>query len=1138
MKIVRSLIMLTFCLMAMCAVAQEQPRANVIAYDDENDIEKLKYTDSPYYISLDGSWQRSTNDSALVFTRRIDVPKAWKGYHAYLNVRTDGACVVSVNGTESGRNGDSRNWGEFDITNLLKYGKSNTITVRVLNHSESDKLEVGMVRSGSGINGASFISLKPEVNVRDYVVSTSYQHRTSQASFTLQADIANPTKKGRYYLEVELWDPKGHRFDKMGKWAVFDKRNELRLKVEGEYAQVEPWSAEMPNLYTAVLRLRDENMNIIETVGTKFGFRSVEIDDGLLKVNGRPITLRGVVYSSPKTEGEYTYIRMRQDLLQMKRNNINAVRTSYYSPADPYFYELCDNLGLYVICDANIQPHSSKSHAVATDKEYSPQFVQRVQNMYGRYKNQTSIIAWSLGNSLDNGVCMEDAYKALKAYDKSRPVIFSGAQYSENTDIISPQNPTADEVRQYCAKQQTRPLVVLSCSDVADGVYANFDDIWQLVRKQASVQGCFINGWVPVNTYDEEKKAQNTRQGLLTASRHAKPAVASLKYLFRPYDITLVSLSADQGEFTVRNMLDFASLSDYSMEYIIRTNHKQRIVEGDLPLSLGPGESENFKLRLPQLTLYSDEELFIRFIVKQRRATPYAPAGTIVGETEFPLEMPRLARSPLSEFNRQPLQVVADSIITVAGEHFVLVFDSATCDITKYKYDDYSSENAVLFDLNTTQTRTKSPVEVSAAAYSIPAPYTLCIERLLRYWGASDVHQTIEVLHTGDIIITNEIPRIKANGKYLIGSINIPQAFDTVEWFGNSRDVCFANDPGRLIDINKTGLNHFSDTSDGGHRSEVRWLSLSNATEGIYIEMIDTLMEFEIDDGRLLFYVPLSDTGTSVYRCHFRRYNRYENAPYDFYRIEYPRMASNMPQMPVITSEKVRFDSPMKVFITSPESDVVLRYTTDGSEPTATSTLYTEPFTIETSTVVKSRAFKNGGAMSFTASRNFGYDYMQSVSYSRKPNTPYNKDAETILFDGELGTIDDLSRGWLGFSGTGVDIVFELSKQIDVDAVRMDFAHNPDVWVFAPIAVSVSTSSDGEHFSEPAQATITYNPADETMPSQTISLTIPIEAKDVKKIRISTATLQRIPEWHRGKGLKPWLLTDEIFVSEHIDNQE
>ena len=292
------------------------------------------------------------------YYREIEVPKDWKGMRAYLNLQAKSAYYIWVNQEYVGYSEDSRDVSEFDLTEHLRYGKSNSIVVQVVSVSDGSLLESNYERTINGITADPYIVLKPAVNVMDYQITADYDSPSQMGTFKVNLDIFNATRKGQYYVEVELWDPRGRQVEKMGRWMVFDKKNELEMELERSIAGVKAWSDETPNLYTMVVRLRDQKMNLVETVGSRFGFRTVALADGLLTVNGMPVVLRGTLYHFyDVASGTFpTEEKVRQDLKLMKQHNINAIRTTLYSPCAPYLYELCDEYGIYVIPDANLQP--------------------------------------------------------------------------------------------------------------------------------------------------------------------------------------------------------------------------------------------------------------------------------------------------------------------------------------------------------------------------------------------------------------------------------------------------------------------------------------------------------------------------------------------------------------------------------------------------------------------------------------------------------------------------------------------------------------------------------------------------------------------------------------------------------------
>lgn len=1233
------------------------PRANVIPYGNENAIEKNAYEESPYYISLNGEWRmmlKSSFDSrpsniekkdfttegwptvtvpsarlydgskpalskkinspsdisssknwVATYYKEFEVPKSWKGYKAYLNLQAKSAYYVWVNQEYVGYSEDSRDITEFELTKHLKLGKTNSIVIQVVSTSDGSMIESQYARSVNGITSDVFIVLKPVVNIMDYNLTADYNATNKMGSLSLNIDVFNELKKGQYYVEFEVWDPKGRQVEKMGRWMVFDKKNELTMKMERELGEVQPWSAETPNIYTLVIRLRNQKMELMETVGCRFGFRTIEMRNGLLTVNGAPVTLRGTIYSyfDYSKNGIPTKEQVRRDLQLMKQHNINAVRTTLYSPAAPYFYEMCDEYGLYVVCDANLQPFSTQTKAVATDKAYINLFITRMQNMYERLKNHPSIIVWSLGNGVDNGVCMENAYRTIKQKDKTRPTIFSGAGFSDNTDIVAPVDIEYDDLKLFAAKQtQPRPLVMASFGSVKGNNYGSLEPLWQLVRNNTYLQGGFAAYWNPSDYFDVQNQQDAASAGLVDKNRNAVPYLAELRNIYRPFDVKLVNISPDAAEFNVTNFLSYLTLNDYILEYKIFSNLKNRIIEGEVSVALKPTESKNFKLKIPALTLYAGEELFIRFTVRQRKDGEAVPKGTELGVVEFPLPMKEVKKEKLPDFDREKLFMNTEgNIVKVYNDNIDIQYDIDHADIISFRFrdrdmllaapqinfwraatdNDRVDKNALRIWRNLSPQNIKR--NVVATNYRQVDENTVCIDAMLRYSDNSgavyfDVKQSVAILYTGDVIIDNEIvatEMVKTLPKLGI-QMCLPKALDSVRWFGLDKETYRDRRSSGIAGTYKSAagsLFHLYDKpQEAGNRSGVRWVSVEDNNIGLYVDMLDTNFNFSIYPysdrdlydgetadvlrqrdfwtfnadyrqaaiGSALASQQVSDRDLITdkqyrFRLHLRAYDLSEYNPYDFCRVEYPQIASSVLPMPVAAKSRDRFDQPMTITLSTDVPKAEIRYTTDGSTPDEKSLLYKKPFVISNSTYVKAKTFKAGATPSFTMVQRYNFDYIESASFVNKPNTPYNYNQESILFDGERGEITELSRGWLGFSGNDLNVLFQLSKAIELQQVEVSFAHVPDAWAFAPNAVQVYVSADGENFSPAINAKLNYAPEEQSMNSpQLVKITVEVNQPDVKFVRLVAKNMGRIPAWHKARGLKPWIMVDEVQLNEVI----
>lgn len=1077
------LALMVLCLSALSTMAQQvdgarvAARANMAAYDDEADIMKTAYRESPYFMELLGRWNQKQTDSSIVYSRDIEVEKYWRDYRVFLNVRCGKACRVLLNGKEVGRGADSRMWNEFELNTYLNYGKRNTLAIEALRHSREALLERDDL--AVGLNGEPFLLFKGDPNVADMTLTADYDAITKSGTLTVDASVFCSRKKGKYYLEVEVWDPKGHTLDRMGRWVVFDKKSESKVDLTRSWNGVEPWSAESPMLYTVVLRLRNEEMEEEEVVGARIGFRSVEVKDGLLTLNGKPLTIKGVTYGMEHTEGHASRERIRQDLMTMKQNNINAVRTARYSPMEPYFYQLCDELGLYVVCDANLLPTSSQRQAVATDKDFIPLFEHRMDNLYGKYKNHTSIIVWSLGESRDNGVCMAAAFKRMKTLEKSRPVVFAGADYSDNTDIIALVLPTEKNLRQALEKSSERPFLMLA--SVKGENFGLLENLWSLVESRRVLQGGFVDEW-PL------------RSSMLS----------DLKQLYSPFDVHLVKTTIDDAEFTVYNRNDFADFSNYILEYTIFTNLRTNITAGDLPIAISGGGVESVKLRLPPVELQPGEELFIRFDLHRRKSSSMEKsAGTVV----FPLPY---KNAPKRTFENKSSYVIG-----------TLMADSSYAPILQFVgHKDWQRE-------------------VVAVTRHIPDSNTVCVDAMLQYVSSGhpmcDVRETYTFFGTGDVVVDYTLSSTDAFRGILFPQliVNLTQSEnDTLVWFGLDREVCFSQRCMGVPGIYSERLSKL----DGATRQQVRWCVNRNENKNFYMALLGAPFTINVNDRKLI----LSQTTDSrTFRLHMRVYcdNTLHLSPEDFYSVEMPVVKTGIVDPPQIKASETRFSQPLTVSITA-TTEGKIRYTLDGTEPTENSILYTSPFTLTTTTVVKARVYDKDGNPSFTATRKFNYDYIVKTTFSQKPNTPFNVGGDTLLFDGEKGMVDNLSQGWIGFSGKGLSATVELSKPIDVEYVTLRFAHAPEMWAFAPKAITIYLSQDGAEYGDTVTVEIPFDPtsSEENSP-RVVEMRVPMGKKKIGFVKIDVQSIGMVPSWHRAKGLNPWLLMDEIEVGESTDSK-
>lgn len=1049
-------------------------RANIAAYDDENGILKSAYRNSPYYMELDEPWEQRQTDSSVLYTCQLNVEKVWKDYRVFLNVRCGRSCRILLNGKEVGYADDSRHWNEFFLSPFFKYGKNNTLTVEALNHSQGSLLE--WEAFPVGLNGTPYLLFKTDPNIADYSFVADYDASTATGSISLDAAIFNSRGKGKYYLEVEIWDPRGHNYDRLGRWVVFNKKEIASVEIGRSWNDASPWSAESPMLYTAVLRLRSEDMEEIETVGLRFGFRRIEISEGLLQLNGKPLTIKGVVYDAGSSEPSKEL--MRQELLMMKHNNINAVRTAGHSPLAPVFYELCDSIGLYVVCDANLLPLSTQHRVVATDKGFLPLFLRRVENLYGKYKNHSSIVAWSLGNSKDNALCMNAAYKRLKALDKTRPVLFAGAGQSPSTDVVALLKPSDKELRQLLGKPSDRPFLMIS--SVGKENFTHLEDLWTAVETYRNLQGGFVDAW-PL----------------------PEAMLSDLKNLYSPFDVHLSKITRDDVEFNIYNRNDFADFSQYVLEYTLFTNLRSNISAGDLPVAISAGGVEGVKLPIPPVTLAQGEELFIRFDLAMRQKLGSRTSPRQIGIRVIPLQ-------------QMVTKETVGSLPSIASELQTSNKEFPQLSLLFSGHEDWRTDT---LGHNVRHLDGRTLCHDYMLRYSTPQGVEIC-----------DVRLTIAQFASGDILFDYTFAPVESGTRLsLRPMIVLRQNADSITWYGLDRDVVFAT---RHSGLPATVTAPFAPM----HRQQVRWCALERGGERLFISVVDQQCDLDVslqpsEVLRLTPYNSRLKSNHSHLCLHLRSYRT--GNPSDFYAMRMPDMQGNILEPPIISADASRFISPLTVTLQSSNPQAVIRYTLNGSEPDESSLLYSTPFTLTSTTVVKARQYAPDMPPSFTATRKFNYDYIVSTTFSRKASNPFNVGVDTLLFDGQTATVADLTQGWAGFSGGSLTATVQLSKPITVDNIILRYAHAPDNWAFVPEQITLLFSSDGQNYSDTIQYQSPFSPDDQDhRDPQVVEIKIPVLKQDVKYIQIISHSLPAIPAWHRAKGLKPWILMDEIVVSE------
>ncbi|WP_282612066.1 glycoside hydrolase family 2 TIM barrel-domain containing protein, partial [Streptomyces sp. XM83C] len=432
------------------------------------------------------------------YRRTFTVPRAWSGRRTFLHFEgVKSAHYVWINGTLVGYSEDSCTPAEYDITDLVKPG-TNRIAVEVYRYSDGDWLEDQDMIRLSGIFRSVYLYSTPPVHLRDFTLVTPLgdDHRSAALSVTASVRAYGDASGGRYTVDTMLYDADGHPVwpRPLVRTADVPARGEVTVSAARDVPAPRLWSAEDPYLYTAVLRLRDPSGRITETLSHRVGLREFALKDGLMRINGRPVSLRGTNRHEmhPARGTALTRADMIEDITIIKRMNINSVRTSHY-PNNPLWLELADEYGLYLVDETNLETHGIRSRYPGDEPEWTAACLARARNMVHRDKNHASVVIWSLGNEAGGGSTFTAMHDWIRSADPTRVIQYEGDDRPGISDIRSAMYESPARVAQRAADTaDTRPYVMIEYSHSMGNSTGNLTEYWDLIRRHDVLQG----GWI------------------------------------------------------------------------------------------------------------------------------------------------------------------------------------------------------------------------------------------------------------------------------------------------------------------------------------------------------------------------------------------------------------------------------------------------------------------------------------------------------------------------------------------------------------------------------------------------------------------------------------------------------------------
>ena len=685
----------------------------------------------PEYVNVGFAWRGHfdqqppavpTKDNHVgSYRREINIPSNWDGKRVIAHFGSVTSNIyLYVNGKFAGYAEDSKVAAEFDITPFLKKGK-NFIAFQTFRWCD-----------GSWCEDQDFWRLSGPAR-ENYLYARSKDHRLLDVR--VETELKNNYKDGFLNITAKvqgntlayfgLYDPDGKEVIVTGTDNVRNGVAKYQLRVKN----VRKWSAETPNLYTLVVSpIQNGGMYLpYEIVQVKVGFRKVEIKNKQFLVNGQPVLLKGADRHEIDPDEGYNVSeqRMIQDIMMMKRMNINAVRTSHY-PNDPRWYDLCDKYGLYVVAEANQESHGFQygDDAAAKKPEFAKQIMERNQHNVSMFFNHPSIVTWSMGNETVMGDNFLKAYKWIKEQDKTRPVQYEQARRGEGTDIFCPMYYPVSACEKY-AKDPNSPMPLIQCeyNHTMGNSGGNLSDYWDLIRKYPILQGGFDWDFVDqalhrnivkpmsilpykmnneelrkieycyggdYNKYDPSDNNFNCN-GIIGPDRQMNPHAYEVAYQYQ--NIWAKMVNAETGEVSVHNENFFRDLSNYALAWSLEEDGVETqngtIADLDVPAQ----QTKNFTIPYDKSKI-KGKEVFLNIDFRLKEAEPLLTAGQVMAYAQLPVVTKQACSGDCSKMlaqghgkKKMKLAAKKNNVVAVTTPNLTFKIDRSTGLISEYAYN-------------------------------------------------------------------------------------------------------------------------------------------------------------------------------------------------------------------------------------------------------------------------------------------------------------------------------------------------------------------------------------------------------------------------------------------------------------------
>ena len=832
------------------------------------------YVNQPYEFTRDPQPPDVPDDYNPVGSYREDfnIPDDWDNRRIVLHFgAVKSAFFLWINGKQVGYSQGSKLPAEFDITDYVNSGE-NLLAIQVYRWSDGTYLECQDFWRISGIERDVYLYAEPKVRIADFWAKTPMDASYKNGEFTLDLSLENGLEYVQSTkLKVELRDINGRK--------IYSHSRRLKLlpgsqkySVNKTIKDVSPWTAETPNLYDLTITL-SKGYNVLEVITDKIGFRTVEIKGGQLLVNGQPILIKGVNRHEhdPNTGHVISRASMEEDIKLMKQYNLNTVRTSHY-PNDPYWYELCDKYGLYVIDEANIESHGIGYHpdrTLGNKPSWEIAHLKRIERMVERDKNRPSVIIWSMGNEGGDGVNFVAGSAWIHDRDPSRPVHYERALENSHVDIYTPMYTSIDRIVEWASVPRERPLILCEYMHAMGNSLGGMQDYWDAIRANKHLQGGAIWDWVDQGlaektedgeiyyTYGGDYGPPETPSdgnflinGLIQPNRKPNPHFFEAKKVYQNFWVEPVDLAKFKVQLINENF--FIDSKDYQIVWQVKADGKV-LEKGELKnMIIGPQDTMEVTIPAKEVFDKPNTEYFleVQFFTKER--TDLIPKDFLVAWDQ--LKLPQANKSESARSKGSVTANESDQFILVSGDWFSISWDKNTGRISEWNVggknlvskglqpnfwrapidNDFGSKVpnrlGVWRSASTDfQVKSVSSKSINSSEYMVTVINNY---PSLESWGKTEYR----IKGNGDIQVKHSIELEKEDLPNLprLGMVmELPQQYDELTWFGrgphesywdrkSSTKVDLFN--GKVVDQ----YHPYVRPQENGNKTDVRWAVLSN----------------------------------------------------------------------------------------------------------------------------------------------------------------------------------------------------------------------------------------------------------------------------------------------------------------------